>query len=229
MRASRCILGMKIGSLVPGPRSLLPIREYNGRNPKGRAVKDLSQVRIILTEIPDVLFASLGPILARGNLKLERVPQASRALERLIAEPYDAVVTSHPLITTTMREFLLGIRRPPSAWTTWPNSTLAASRLSPASGSTPRSTGSRLSASARVFRLIGGTAGRSVLGTFTAPAYAASSSRTARTEAAARAISSGSAMPAARTRPASRVAARVYVTAMALFVPPPVGGRSPGQ
>lgn len=78
-------------------------------------MKDLSQVRIILTEIPDVLFASLGPILARGNLKLERVPQASRALERLIAEPYDAVVTSHPLITTTMREFLLGIRRPPSA------------------------------------------------------------------------------------------------------------------
>lgn len=77
-------------------------------------MKNLSALRIMLTETPDHLLGALGPILARGSLNIERVRRAEQALERLIVEPFDIVVTSYPLVSVTMRTFLLGLRRPPS-------------------------------------------------------------------------------------------------------------------
>lgn len=78
-------------------------------------MKDLSELRIVLTETPDFLLGSLGPILARANFHIERIPRAQEAIERLVAEPYDSVITSFPLMSVSFRTFLVTLRKPPSA------------------------------------------------------------------------------------------------------------------
>lgn len=82
--------------------------------PRPPSVRDTTSLRIVVAEASPRLLGSLGPILDRGALSVQRMAHADEALELLVAEPIDGVVIGFPLSSIPFPAFLHGLRSPAS-------------------------------------------------------------------------------------------------------------------